>query len=377
MKIAIITLPLYSNYGGILQNFALQQTVRKMGGVVEDLNIEFSDVSLVSRLKGSVISLVNALTGKADWRKVVSPYATEKMRWLRRGKELTKSLYPSIAQSPLLYTERQILKYVQATDFDAYIVGSDQVWRPNYLPNVKWYYLGFLPKNSRAKRIAYAASFGTDEWEYTPEQTLQVAPLARLFDAISVREEAGVKLCNDYLGVKAKTVIDPTMLLSVDEYQAQVDSALNSTYSVRDCVFSYVLDNTERKQRVLSEIAAILEIPVQRLAYNNRQYLKSVNQWLRGFSESTCVVTDSFPGTVFSILFHRPFVVIANKGRGLSRIETLLKTFGLEERLVESAEQITQSWLVSSIDWRYVDEILKKKRIEAMEFLSSALNFKV
>lgn len=374
MKIAILTLPLYTNYGGILQNFALQQVLKNIGYEVETLNIEWNDVSLSFRIKSSASSFVNAILGKIDWKNVVLPHKTDKMRWIKSMHNLTEHVQPSIQQSPIITSHKQLVCYVEKNKFDAFVVGSDQVWRPQYLPNVPWFYLSFLPRESKAKRIAYAASFGTSEWEYTIEQTQQVKPLAQLFHAISVREESGVELCKKNLGVSAKAMLDPTMLLTVKDYQEQVDNAIEFTYSMKDSVFSYVLDNATDKQLVMRKIATIVELPVQRLAYNDNAYLKIVNQWLRGFSEATCVVTDSFHGTVFSILFHCPFVVIVNKGRGVARMQTLLRTFGLEDRMVDSAEGLDKEWMLSSINWKRVDKILDEKREEAMTFLKSALS---
>ena len=100
---------------------------------------------------------------------------------------------------------------------------------------------------------------------------------------------------------------------------------------------------------------------------------KPVAQWLRGFEDADFVVTDSFHGTVFSILHHRSFVVVANEARSISRIKNLLDTFRIEDRLVYSGQELSQEWLLKAIDWSNVDDILNQKREKFMDFLKQNL----
>ena len=103
-------------------------------------------------------------------------------------------------------------------EYDAYVVGSDQVWRPNYNPFMKAMFLGITERED-VKRIAYAASFGTSKWEFSPQMTSECAVLAKKFDMITVREKSGVDLCREYFGVEATWVLDPTMLLNREDYE--------------------------------------------------------------------------------------------------------------------------------------------------------------
>ncbi|WP_165470899.1 polysaccharide pyruvyl transferase family protein, partial [Klebsiella pneumoniae] len=108
--------------------------------------------------------------------------------------------------------------YFEINKYDAIFVGSDQVWRPKYAPHLNSYFLGFLDIDSKTKKISYAASFGSDEWEYSPEQEYECKNLAKRFDAISVRESLAVDMCNDHFDVAAQHVLDPTMLLTKEDY---------------------------------------------------------------------------------------------------------------------------------------------------------------
>lgn len=103
---------------------------------------------------------------------------------------------------------------------DAIIVGSDQVWRPDYSSCQPNYFLDFLPKDSKIRRISNAASFGGDNWDWSTELTARCAKLLQLFDAVSVREASGVRLCKEHFNVGAVNVLDPTMLLDPEDYIA-------------------------------------------------------------------------------------------------------------------------------------------------------------
>ena len=126
------------------------------------------------------------------------------------------------------------------------------MWRPcysYYLPN---YFLDFT-MGDKVKRIAYAASFGTSEWEFTAEQTEQCAALAKSFDAISIREDSGVELCSKYLGVNAVCLLDPTLLLRKEDYVYLVEKEQVTAFDSK--LMTYVLDQSEEKQRIIQELS--------------------------------------------------------------------------------------------------------------------------
>ncbi|WP_458409770.1 polysaccharide pyruvyl transferase family protein [Bacteroides congonensis] len=390
MKIAILTQPLYTNYGGILQAYAVQKILRNMGHEVVTLDIPYQNVkykcSLYTHIRLFFTTLLLFLLNRLKAQDIVWPYNTRK----RNRKLISHSMHPFIKRiirlSPTLESESAIKYYIKEQNFDAYFVGSDQVWRLMYSPNISWYFLSFLPEDTKVKRIALSASFGISDWEYSKEQTDYLKPFAKRFDAISVREISGVDLCQKYLGVQAIQVIDPTMMLTHSDYVQLVDMDVQNTQSMRGGIFSYVLDESVENQMFLNYISKELELPVMNLEIEKHKYgpyaskkkamqyaPKSVSQWLRGFQETELVVTDSFHGTVFSILHHRPFVVVGNKTRGLARIETLLSIFDLEDRLIETATNCSKEWLLNGIQWEKVNIILEEKREIFKSFIDNAL----
>ena len=216
MRIGILTLPLHTNYGGILQAYALQTVLERMGHEV--VVFDTPNKTFLPPLWKFPLSIgkrtLKKLLGKTD--RIFEEHYQNRIR-------------PVIAQNIQPFVDKNIHRKIirnfqQLTqkDYDAIVVGSDQIWRAIYFPmwlgqGIENGYLAFA-KEWNIKRIAYAASFGTSVWEYTEEQTQQCKPLLQKFDAVSVREANGVELCKKYFEVDALQVLDPTMLLSQEDY---------------------------------------------------------------------------------------------------------------------------------------------------------------
>jgi hypothetical protein len=272
----------------------------------------------------------------------------------------------------------------EAEIYDAIITGSDQVWRKRY-SNVPVYLLDFT-KGMNIKRIAYAASFGTDDLsEYTPRLIKHTAELAQQFDAISVREDTGVFLCKKHWGVEAVHLLDPTLLPAKDDYIRLVRQDSKNITPSRGNLFVYILDSSAEKQRITDKVSTALHLsafeilPEDIHTLRNRKGLEKytfppVTQWLQSFMDAEFVITDSFHGTVFSIIFNKPFITTGNQSRGMARISSLLKMFNLEDRLISASDGITDEILFNKTDWQNINSIISDKRKESVRFLSDSLN---
>lgn len=379
MKIGILTQPLHTNYGGLLQCWALQHVLLAMG----------HDAWVVRRVKNSHSFFFWA---RIRLRNVVCKlFGRPKLVWLSRKDEaaISQQTRPFIdryitPRTELIYSTHALRNDFERQRYDAYIVGSDQVWRPRYSPCQPNYFLDFLPQDSRVKRIAYAASFGTEQWEFSSRLTSQCATLARRFNAVSVREANGVHLCAEHLDTQAMQVLDPTLLLKTEDYERLVHEQDEPTSP--GTLFCYLLDRSpetaffkQALERGLGLTAFEVmphAIGMQRpdVPIESRIYPR-VTQWLRAFMDAQAVLTDSFHGCAFAILFNRPFVVIGNQRRGQARFQSLLSTFGLEERLVLTgkADDITVC-MKRPIDWADVNLRLSEWRTLSMNFLRNALN---
>ena len=346
-KVGILTLPLRHNYGGLLQAYALQTTLQKLGFEVEIINREYNVfVPFSVRIK----DIIKQLIGK-DIEKQTKRFVKEHFK------------------QTVIIKNTQRLKKLLANRYDVIIVGSDQVWRPKYSPCISNYYLDFI-EDEYVRKVAYAASFGVDEWEYTNDDTVLCSKLAKRFDAISVRENSGVRLCKDYLGVDAMQVLDPTLLLNKNEYEKLVDES-NSLAS-KGKLFVYILDKSPIKHELQDKLVLTTNYtPFQCVSTASSPFYPKVTQWIRSFMDAEMVLTDSFHGTVFSIIFNKPFWVVGNEERGLSRFETLLNLFGLEDRIIKPGDVLNYK---KPIDWSVVNNKLNVYRQKSSSFLSVSIN---
>ena len=372
MKIGILTQPLHTNYGGLLQAYALQTTLKRLGHAPWIIQrVERRSKRRIRYIKYLIKRLLH--------------YPGYYVRsWQQEVLEQHISRFVnSITPKTEKITDSRCLKRItNDSHFEGYVVGSDQVWRPCYSPEITNYFLDFCKESRNIKRIAYAASFGVDAWEFTKQETKKCAPLAKLFNAISVREESAVRLCAEKLGMEAVHVLDPTLLLEKEDYEELVKDAGDPRSAGN--LFYYVLDETEEKARIVGEVAHSLSLTAfttkafRRLSRENlRDHLdecvfSSVTSWIRGFMDAECVVTDSFHGCVFSIIFNKPFWVIGNQERGLTRFHSLLKLFGLEDRLLQT-DTIQPIDYARPINWDAVNAKKKEMQHFSIDFLKQHL----
>lgn len=252
-----------------------------------------------------------------------------------------------------------------ANRYQTYIVGSDQVWRHWRTPgmDVTRFFLDFVNRPD-ARRIAYAASFGRDNLADAglAGREEEIRPLLEQFDAISVREASGVAIIKDTWGLDAAHVLDPTLLLTCADYSALID-APTSPLSETKPVFYYMLDMTPAKMELVAHIANNLKSEAAGICPDESSVFPPVEQWLKGFRDSEFVITDSFHGAVFCIINRKPFLVIANERRGITRVTSLLDALDLEDRMVrEEAMRSFDSSSLGVIDFDAVHAKLDKLR---------------
>lgn len=370
MRIAILTLPLHTNYGGILQCYALQTVLIRMGHEVRVLVKPIHGVSYYIRYPLSVC------------KRIVKRYI------LGQDINIFNEPHEIIRKNTNKFIKQNIYQYKCRTwsekiadKFDAIIVGSDQIWRPQYLQNIsiEEAFLSFLV-NSNIKRISYAASFGVGYCDFTESQLKRCSKLLQKFDTVSVREKSGVDLCRKYFGVNAKQVLDPTLLLTTEDYRSLTKSSKEGV--VKRNMLVYILDATESVRHLVNHIAEIggfttlwMDSDIDETYLPLKERIKRpVEQWIRSFDNADFIFTDSFHGCVFSVIFKKQFVVLGNEHRGIERVESLLTLLSLQERLIRSVDDYEyEKVLNSKIDYKKVDVKLDLERKSSMDFLYSSL----
>lgn len=381
MRILLVNFALLANHGGILQCYALQEVLKGMGHKV---------------VKAEV---------KPNFRFTIHQVLATVKRFLVRT-FITKNSTPVFYECQLdrprnticHNTDRFIKKYLKVvrvdsmseldgSRYDAVIVGSDQVWRRLYKEALLTEksandnaFLAFT-KGWNCKRIAYAASFGVDYWEFNEAETEVVKQLIRRLDAISVREDSGINLIHEHLGadLQVEHLLDPTLLL--DKYEYIKLFKKNKTKRSEGDLLVYVLDPSDDKKQIVDFYAKKLEkkpFSVNNPNYENwglppeKRIQTPLETWIRGFYDADYVVADSFHACVFSIIFEKPFTVIVNEQRGVARIDSLLHQFGLEGREVTSLREADS--IPMTIDWERVRKTKQTLAQKSRDWLNATLN---
>lgn len=369
MKIGIITLPLHSNYGGILQAYALQTILERMGHEVYIIEKKKFPLSLplykmpFSYGKRIIKNLIGCKC---------SIFYEQKYN---RQQSLIRLNTDRFISSYIHLVQYDDFSDIEESEYDAIVVGSDQVWRPRYFEvnhsSIEDAYLKFA-EDWKIKRIAYAVSFGTDEWEYSFQQTFDCSRLLKKFEQVSVRESSGAELCHKYFGINVEQVLDPTLLIKKEDYIQLFEK--NKVSESKGNLLVYILDEIPEKSELINKIAEEKKLipfkvnsKVGKGGLSLPEYIQpTVEEWIRGFYDAEFVVTDSFHACVFSILFNKPFIVYGNENRGLSRFTSVLNIFGLEERLLKNLSEYRQ---FDEIDWNRVNSLLEKKIKDSCKFL--------
>ena len=369
MKIGILTNYNGPNYGAMLQAFALRRKLEDLGHKVVFLRSIWNLHWYVPLWKCFYGWNLHGVRSKFrdHFRYPITAFSAG---------------FPETAPLP------DFAAHVRATsDLDAVIVGSDQVWNPRWvLPWIDIQFLGFAPDSCR--KIAYAASFSVDEWG--DEKRQETGSLLRRFDAISVRETNGERIVRSLCGRNARTVLDPVLLHDAEFYRS---FSATKTESDDKSFFTYFAGSTPvaSEQRCIKAMREIWpdarhesdKIPIGRGPFARLTDQLGISgavpvaDWLGLIDGASFVLSDSFHGTAFSILFHRPFAVRLFEGcdRGMNqRILSLLDILGLRHRVFtdESISRLS-SIVASPIDWKGVDALLAEQREKSVAFLESVL----
>ena len=348
MKIAIVTLPLISNFGGILQNFALQHCLKSMGHQPYTIDLDQSPSLIRYIARCLYLTLINKRITFADTYKRNPAIES----FLERNIQLTDRVKK--------YSNNDSLR-----KYDAYVVGSDQVWRfTNSKYEIEDVYLNFTD-GLNCNRIAYAVSFGDAKWNYPENITKKCRELVSSFDAVSVRESSAIELCKENLGITPIQVLDPTLLVDKVVYLRLCEMITPR----KGLLVAYILDSNPYKISMVTHFADSKGLkPV--VISESRKGGITVEDWLAYYRDADFIITDSFHGTAFSIIMEKEFVSISNAKRGNDRFISLLGQLGLIGRLINEGDEIGE---LPEINWDEVNTRKADKRIQSINFILNGL----
>lgn len=364
MRILVRTLPLRNaNYGGILQAWALQMALRGLGHhAITDASVRSQSVR--QQTKRRLGSLAHAHMPRAALTALrPNYYVNEPLHRFVQDQVSTVSLFGG--------WRRRALQSV-VSQADAFLVGSDQVWRQAY-GDVASYMLDFLREDDTRPRVAYAASMGSatlNSWGRAELAAMKHALLR--FSAISVRERTAADWLQSTLGVHATVMPDPTLLLTREAYDTMVWEA-GLPHRQSPYLLSYVLDENPLMTREIQRLSAQHSLPVVNLNGREHGQRRPIPEWLGLIRDATYVVTDSFHGTVFSALFNTDFAAVVNEGRGSDRFYELSCRLGIGHHIVADPTQLSFR-ATQSRAWTQVNDAIAVASRQGIEFLRMSLS---
>lgn len=344
MKIGILTHPQHSNYGGILQCYALSEYLKKLG----------HEPVVIRREPNKSIFLKRWILILLKGFRIPRYYRPNR---IDRTVNIRSFVEQNLNRTHPIYSDKHMSRICKEYNLDVVIVGSDQVWRRSFAKEYGYnYFLDFVPDN--VVKLSYAASFGICDWQYTLEESEKICSLIQRFKSVSVREEEAVSLCNSKMHVDAEWVIDPTLLLTLQDYSLIMsDRKINEKY-----VFVYWLGD---KSLIKDEVEKYNIRGYKIVELNLREECEqvSVQDWLSYIKYADRIITDSFHGVVFSILFEKRFSIYKNESGGVGRLFSLMKLLGLSYSIDIDQE----------LDYAVLSEKLESLREKSRIYLTRSL----
>lgn len=363
-KIGILTWHYYSNFGSRLQSYALQNVIGELGYAVNIINYQnplYSNTTLSKRIKTMVKLCLNKLFSNMSFFKGQFRYSDlmfEK-KYLR--------------QTQLITSKDQLLKLTD--EYSKIVYGSDQIWAPNVFNDI------YMGAGVDVRKISYAASIGLPN---IPDELVNTYKrLLNDFDEISVREEATQKLLKEKCGLDSKVVLDPTLLIGVEHYKGiECKPSKCERREGKDFAFCYFLNDNNNYWEKVSIICKEKKLKIYGVSLDKKNF-----QWMENMAgigprefiwlidKAKYVFTDSYHGTIFSLLFHKDFFTFErfkadDPINQNSRIYQLDKWFNIGNRIVrKNIEDV----LDKPYDYSFFEIMLEKYKEQSLSYLREAL----
>lgn len=257
----------------------------------------------------------------------------------------------------------------------AFIVGSDQVFRTKHIEknNTIWHYCLDFAKED-IKKIAFSASFGVEKENFLTETSIttinKMKKSFKSFDFISVREKSGTKICRDIFRTEAKWIIDPVFMLDKEEYANLINDA-KGNYEGK--IISYTFNRTKEFQNNLK----ILSQKYNSKIFELDSSFVSIEDWLCAIKNAKLVVTNSFHGVCFSIIFNKPFICIINPEADKSRFSSIFKMLNIEDKSLNDCSKITNHDYIFSPNYNEVNSLIFKEKEKGINYLKEVLSSNV
>ena len=371
LKIATITFNHAHNHGSMLQTYALQQFVCNLGANA-DVEIEYKVIDYNTDKQRELYAVFKK---KLSFKSIVKNciaflHITDIMKRHLKFEKFLKD-YCSLTRR---YRNPEELE-ADAPDADVYISGSDQLWNVRASDFSTVYYLPFVKSG---KRISYAASFGPLKIDWSKYGITNYSLLLSKYASISTREAGSADNVEKLLGKRPEVHVDPTFLLTADEWRT-VQSNVN--YKDGKYILLYCLEPSREQLRMAKAISCKIGLPIVVLRYNNKndwfnpfihKYDAGPRDFLSYIDNATLVLSSSFHGTAFSLIYHKPFYVF--NGLTDNRISSVLARTGLVDRSIDSVKDI-EKVEIKPLDDKLVEQFITEERQRSAIYLNKAIGF--
>lgn len=361
MKVAVITRHAVSNYGSLLQTIATQQVIENMGYTCSIINYIRNDEAY---LKHEITLLKRKPSWNNNLLKKIIYLVLRMPESVLAGRKFEKAQLKHLKLTKR-YTEQEQLSQDKPIA-DVYMTGSDQVWGPTEDGSYdSSYCLSFTDASD--KRIAYAASFGHNEM--SQDLVDYYKNWLSRYNHITVREDNAVSILSE-MKLDALQVLDPTFLLDREYWENYITPIPEEKYILVYQIHNdkklgeYARNVAKEKGRKLIRISASLH---QIKRPGKLIWIPNLGKFLSYIRNAECLITDSFHGTAFSIIFNTPFVEVLPNNKTGSRNLSILNLTGLSHRILSNINNIELAY--RTVDFTEANAVLKKKKVESIEIL--------
>lgn len=361
-KVKMLTFHNAENYGAVLQAYALKETLKEFGAKPEFVNYEnekiLSDYKLIRT--NSLKSFFSSL-----W------YLPRNIKRKRSFKSFSDKYLDATKKK--YYSSKEIEDDIESGDI--FVTGSDQIWNPDLTGGLSDVYALNFKTDKNIQRIAYGASLGNEE--LLQKYALDFKTKLSSLNSISVREQSIIKSLEEICGKSVEQVIDPTFLLSKQEWDKLISENVTSNLPCEKYILVYTLFESDEVTRIanyLSQTTGFKIIHFRKYnIYKNELmslYSSGPVDFVNAFKNAAYVITNSFHGTVFSLIYEREFYSVLPKARA-GRIKDLLETLGLTSRILQDEKNID---IDKNIEYIRVKDKIEKMRIKSIEYLKKGVS---
>lgn len=369
-KIATMTFHHAHNFGSVLQAYALQQFIQNMYED-HDASVEYKIIDYYTELQEELYSVYkHEFSVKSIIKNLV---AWRYSRQLKQKHQKFETFLRERCSLTRRYKNREeLVKEIPVAD--VYISGSDQLWNVRAEDFDSVYYYDFIEDN--CKRISYAASLGPLQIDWEKYDRSKYKTLIEKYDRISVREQGSFDNLKNITDVKCNINVDPTLLISQDEWR-KIESKEN--YNNGKYILLYCLEPSKEQLKIADAVSRKLQLPIVILRYNNKndifnhfvkKYATGPEDFLAYIDHAALVLSSSFHGTAFSLIYHKPFYTL--NGINDNRISEILRKTNMTERSLESIRDIEKVTL-NKPNEKMIEIFLENERKKSYDYLKEAI----